>query len=375
MKLTVLEQQEYEKYTREYDFSEYLKNKTILITGSKGIIGSGLIRWILLENEKRGNNTHIIASSRNPERVPEYIDERDNISFCKFGEENQITEKIDYIIHTAAPTSNKVFKEQPVESLRTIIDGAEMVLDLAKRQEKCSVIYLSSEEAYGTPTATEPVKESFVGAIDSLNVRNCYPLGKKASELLCKAYFEEYGLNVKIIRPTVILGLYQPYDSVKVEAEILRCIMENKNLYMKSNGMTRKCVIYTMDALSAVLTVLFKGEAGEAYNATNPDTYETVKDRAYKAFEKFNPNVTIEFAEQDTSMASGYLPQRALQEDITKINALGWQPLASMDDIYEIDLKRFSNRRDKHGREQKEWNSRPASHDILPGDSDFPYIP
>lgn len=344
MKLNAQENEEFKKYLKEYDFSDYLKDKTVLITGSKGIIGSGLIRWILSENQEHETNTHIIASSRNPAKVPDYIEEGDNISFCKFGEEDQIQDHIDYIIHTAAPTSNKIFKEQPVESLRAIIDGAELILELAKRQKDCSVIYLSSEEAYGTPTESHPVPETFIGAIDSLNVRNCYPMGKKASELLCKAYFEEYGLNVKIIRPTVILGLYQPYDSVKVEAEILRCIMENKNLYMKSNGMTKKCVIYTMDALSAVLTVLFKGKAGEAYNATNPDTYETVKDRAYKAFAKFNPNVTIDFAEQDTSMAAGYLPQRALQEDITKISELGWRPLASMDDIYEIDLKRFSGK-------------------------------
>lgn len=341
MKLTELEMQAYEVYIKEYDFSEYLKDKTVLITGAKGIIGSGLIRWILFANEKYGTNTRIIASSRNPNRVPDFIGTDDQISFCRFGEEDRIGEQIDYIIHTAAPTSNKVFTEQPVESMRSIIDGAETILELARRQEKCSVIYLSSEEAYGTPNAAEPVKESFVGAIDSLNIRNCYPLGKKASELLCRAYFEEYGLDVKIIRPTVILGLYQPYDSVKVEAEIMRCIMEDKNLYMKSDGMTKKCVIYTMDALSAVLTVLFKGEAGEAYNATNPETYETVKDRAYKAFAKFNPNVTIEFAKQDMSIASGYLPQRALQEDISKISELGWRPLASMDDIYEIDIKRF----------------------------------
>ncbi len=344
MKLTLLEQQAYETYTGKFDFSKNLQNKTFLITGSKGIVGSGLIRWILFENKKRGTNTHIIASSRNPETKPAFIEDSDSVSFCKFGDEGSISKKIDYIIHTAAPTSNKVFKEQPVETFRTIVDGTETILELARKQDKCSIIYLSSEEAYGTPTVSEPVKESFVGAIDSLNVRNCYPLGKKASELLCKAYYDEYGLDVKIIRPTVILGLYQPYDSVKVEAEILRCIVENKNLYMKSNGMTRKCVIYTMDALSAVLTVLFKGSAGDVYNATNPETYETVKERAYKAFAKFNPNVTIEFAEQDFSVASGYLPQRALQEDISKIRELGWKPLAGMDDIYEIDIKRFSDK-------------------------------
>lgn len=342
MKLSKLELQEYEKYTKKFDFFEYLKNKTILITGSKGIVGSGLIRWILFENKRKNTNTHIIASSRNPEIIPEYIEKDDNITFCKFGEEGNIQEDVDFIIHTAAPTSNKVFKEQPVESLKSIIDGTETILDFAKKQKKCSVIYLSSEEAYGTPNNSEPVKETFVGAIDSMNVRNCYPLGKKASELLCRAYYEEYGLNVTIIRPTVILGLYQPYDSVKVEAEILRCIMENKNLYMKSNGMTKKCVIYTMDALSAVFTVLFKGKAGEAYNATNPDTYDTVKDRAYKAFARFNQKLTIDFAEQDTSVSFGYLPQRALQEDISKISQLGWKPQADMEYIYDIDLKRFN---------------------------------
>jgi nucleoside-diphosphate-sugar epimerase len=341
MILNMIEENMYANYTDQFDFSEYLEDKTILITGSKGIIGSGLIRWILYENTRRGNNTHIIASSRKPEVVPDYIEDGDNVSFCKFGEELKIQEKIDYIIHTAAPTSNKVFKEQPVESLRAIIDGAEIIMELAKKQKKCSVIYISSEEVYGTPNAIESVKESFVGAIDSLNVRNCYPLGKKASELLCKSYFDEYGLDVKVIRPTVIFGLHQPYDSVKVEAEILRCIIENKNLYMKSNGMTKKCVIYTMDALSAIFTVLFKGQSGEVYNATNPDTYDTVKNRAYKAFARFNANVTIEFAEQDTSIASGYLPQRALKEDIAKIRKLGWTPLMDINDIYEIEIQRF----------------------------------
>ena len=344
MILTSLETEIYEKYAAEYDFSRFLKDKTVLITGSRGIIGSGLIRWILLENEKHCNNTRIIASTREPEKRPAFIDSSDNIAFCRFGEEDQITGRIDYIVHAAAPTSNKVFKAEPVESLTSIFDGTRKILELAKQQGPCSVLYISSEEAYGTPNETSPITESFVGAVDSLNTRSCYPLGKKAAELLCRSYYEEYRVNVKIIRPTVILGLYQPYDSVKVEAEILRCIMENKNLYMKSNGMTKKCVIFTMDAISAILTVLFKGIAGEAYNATNPDTYDTVKDRAYKAFARYNPNVTIEFAEQDVSKAAGYLPQRAFIEDVSKITALGWKPIASMEDIYDIDLARFSGK-------------------------------
>lgn len=342
MRLSELEQAEYKRYTSKYDFSQFLKNKTVLITGSNGIVGSGLARWLIYENDRKGNNTKIILSSRSPEKIPIYIEEKDNVAFCKFGEEKALKENIDYIIHTASPTSNKVFKNTPVESLCVIIDGTRSVLEYAKNHKECSVIYLSSEEVYGTPILLEPVNESYVGAIDSLSIRNCYPLGKKTAELLCRAYYEEYGVNVKIIRPTVIVGLFQPYDSVKIECEILRCIVENKDLFLKSSGLTKKSVIYTLDAISAVLTVLFKGEPGQAYNATDPETYTTVRNRAESLFNKFQPDLSVFIPEEDTSLAKGYLPQRAFLEDISNIKKLGWKPITPFEVLIKNDIKRLS---------------------------------
>lgn len=342
MKLTDIEEREISKYVKLFDFSESLKDKTLLVTGSKGIVGSGIIKWILYENEYKNLNCRIIASTRDVTLKPSYVEDTDNITYVSFGKELEECAgmQIDYVVHSAAPTSNKVFKSQPVESLHVIVDGTERMLQLS-RQHNAKMIYLSSEEAYGTPNEEESIKEDFVGAVNSLTTRSCYPLGKKVAELLCRSYFEEYGVDVCIIRPTVILGLWQEYDSVKVEAEILRCIIENKNLYMMSDGSTKKCVIYSLDAVSAVLLVLTKGQAGEAYNATNPYTFCSVKDRAYAAFKEFNPNVTINFAPVDNSQQSGYLPKRSLCENITKIKSLGWKPYADMTYIYKIDYERF----------------------------------
>ena len=259
MKLTDIEEREISKYVKLFDFSESLKDRTLLVTGSKGIVGSGIVKWILYENEHNNLNCRIIASTRDVTRKPSYIEDTDNITYVTFGKELEecADMQIDYVVHSAAPTSNKVFKSQPVESLHVIVDGTEQMLQLS-RQHNAKMIYLSSEEAYGTPDAEKPIKEDFVGAINSLSTRSCYPLGKKVAELLCRSYYEEYGVDVCIIRPTVILGLWQEYDSVKVEAEILRCIIENKNLYMMSDGSTKKCVIYSLDAVSAVLLVLTK---------------------------------------------------------------------------------------------------------------------
>ena len=301
------------------------------------------MKWLLYENQYHNCNAHIIASTRDQKNTPDYIESKDNVQFCMFGNEaiDCEEEHIDYIIHAAAPTSNKVFVSNPVESMSVIIDGTKRMLELAK-DKGSSMIYISSEEVYGTPNEETPISEDYVGAINSLSIRSCYPLGKKAAELLCKSYSEEYDVNVCIIRPTVILGLWQPYDSVKVEAEILRCILENKNLVMKSDGSTKKSVVYSLDVISALFMVLFYGKSGEAYNVTNPKTFRSVKNTAESMFQKFNNQASIEF-DIDPNSKTAYLPKRMLNEDIQKCSDLGWKPLADLEYIYNIDINRFQN--------------------------------
>lgn len=343
MKYTKIEYEELLNYIKDNDFDRYLKNKSILITGSKGLVGTSLIKWLLLQNEIKDTNTHIIASTRNPNDIPEYIENKDNIEYWEYGKELDLTQKIDYIVHAASPTGNKYHMQHPVETFRTNVDGMEKMIELTQRNEGCALIYLSSEEVYGLPADDSPaMTEDVVGAIDSLNLRNCYPMAKKACEFLCHASAEEYNLNIKIIRPTVIHGLFQRYEEPRVVNELLRCILEDKDLVMKSDGMTKKCMMYSLDAASAIFTVLFKGEKGEAYNASNPETFITVKDLANHLFEKFNPNIKIIFAENEMKVTDGFLPHRTLVQDCSKLIELGWKPKTDLDRIYEIDIERFS---------------------------------
>lgn len=343
MNYSEVEYRELSRYIKDTDYDGFLKDKTVLITGSKGLVGTSLVKWILLQNEIKGTNTLIIGSTRNPLDIPEYIDKTDNIEYCEYGTELNIEKRIDYIIHAASPTGNQYHMQHPVETFRTNVDGMEKMLELTKRNEGCALIYLSSEEVYGLPADDSPaMTEDMVGAIDSLNLRNCYPLGKKASEFLCHASAMEYGMDVKIIRPTVIHGLFQRYEEPRVANELLRCILENKDLIMKSDGLTKKCMMYSLDAISAIFTVLFKGTKGEAYNASNPDTFITVKDLANYLFETFNPKIKVVFAQDQAKKSDGLLPHRTLVQDITKLKNLGWEPKTDLKRIYEIDIERFS---------------------------------
>ena len=86
----------------------------------------------------------------------------------------------------------------------------------------------------------------------------------------------------------MIHGLFQRYEEPRVVNELLRCLVENKDFIMKSDGLTKKCMMYSLDAISAIFTVLFKGKKGEAYNASNPETFITVRDLAQHLVETFN---------------------------------------------------------------------------------------
>lgn len=345
MKLSPIEKSELERYLGYYDFSGYIQNKTFLITGSKGLCGTGIIKWLLLENFLHGTNAKIIASTRNPQDIPAYIEPCDNVVFCEFGKEAEACKgiHIDYIIHMACPTQRSFLRSNPVETLCIIVETTKNALDIASKNSDSAMVYLSSEEIYGITDLSSPVSEGYIGAIDSLDVRSCYPLGKKAAELLCHSHCVEYGTDVKIVRFPTIQGLLQKYGEEHITSEVLRCVIENKNLIMKSDGSTKKCLIYSLDAISAIFSVLFCGAKGETYNASNPETFMTVKEMAARLFTEFSPRAGVIFSETDCSVSEGYLPRRSLVQDISKIQRLGWAPKTGLEQIYEIDIQRFAN--------------------------------
>lgn len=345
MRLSLLERREFTYYLERFDFLEYIQNKTFLVTGAGGMTGIGIIKWLLLENEIHNANVRIYASTRKPEKMPDYFEEEDAVTYCAFGTEGSALSNIsfDYIIHGAAPTGRDFFVAKPVETFKVIVDATANLLELARRNKSCRFIYLSSMDVYGTINEELPITEMHVSPIDSLNIRNGYPLGKKGGEFLCRAYWQEYGVDALIIRPASIQGLLQPYQETRVINEILRCILEKKDLVLKSDGSVKKCFLYSLDAIAAIFTVLFEGVGGEAYNATNPETFMSLRELAQHLFDRFCPEIMIR-CNVETTDTTAFLPTFSFAQDNTKLNNLGWKPIRALDDIYAIDIERFSVR-------------------------------
>ena len=145
---------------------EKLKNKTILITGATGLIGSAVIRMLDQMNHEKGLNAKIIALVRNKERgnkMLETLSEPQQVSLVLGTVEElpQLPMEIHYVIHGASQTASRSFVDRAVETLKTALEGTIKLLELAN--ELASV---SGKKQYGY--LRKPLKNMVDSIVDEL---------------------------------------------------------------------------------------------------------------------------------------------------------------------------------------------------------------
>lgn len=316
---------------------EKLHKKTVFVTGATGLIGYTLVSGLTYASREHGLDLKIIALVRNLQKAQEkysaQLQSGNELSFVVGTVEQlpDISEKIDYVVHGASQTASRAFVEQPVETLCTAINGTQNVLELARQRHVQGMVYLSSMEVYGQPLKGHAVKEEEIGTFSPANVRNCYPLGKLACESLCSAYAHEYELPVKIIRLTQTFGPGIKQDETRIFGEFARCIMEKKNVVLKTKGETERCYLYTIDAATAILQVMLCGQKGEAYTAANKSTYCSIFQMAQMVAEIGKVSVAYEL--QDVEKM-GYAPTLYMKLDTSKLENLGWEPTVNLKNMY-----------------------------------------
>lgn len=309
---------------------EQLSNKTILITGATGLIGSTLVNGLLYANRKKHLNLTVLALVRDEFRAKEkfsaQIDNATDLQFVLGTVENlpEIECKIDYIIHGASQTASKAFVEQPVETIVTAISGTHNLLELAKKKSVQGFVYLSSMEVYGHPERGHKVTERDIGCMTPLDVRNSYPISKQQCESLCCAYASEYKLPVMIARLTQTFGPGVHYNDNRVFAYFGRCVKEKQDIVLKTKGETERSYLYTADAATAILTVLLKGESSAAYNMANEATYCSIAEMAQMIAKKNGIGVRFEI---QSETENGYPATIYMDLDTSKLKALGWLPV------------------------------------------------
>ncbi|XP_017285533.1 dTDP-D-glucose 4,6-dehydratase isoform X3 [Kryptolebias marmoratus] len=239
-------------------------NRTVLVTGGSGFIGSHLVCSLVSSHpDWRIINLDNLDYCHSP-RSLESIENRNNYTFirgdvCNSRLVNHIfsTENIDAVFHLAAKTHVESSFESSSSFQRVNVDGTRVLLDAAHcaRRRPQRFIYVSSDEVYGGSRG-EVFDES-----SPLRPTNPYAVTKAAAEHLVRSYWDKYQEQQHLRAPAI----HGEGDSQVSHPPAEEQEMVSLHTIQGTLPVSRH-FLFVSDAVNAFLLVLERGAVGETYN-------------------------------------------------------------------------------------------------------------
>jgi len=242
-----------------------LKNKTVLVTGGAGFVGSNLIEKLLECGSSvicfDDLSTGSIDNVNSFKKIKKF-------HFVK-GDVNKLADlkkvfsgnKIDYVFHYAARVGVLRTIENPLEVLEDV-QGIKNILELSHKNGVKKVVFSSSSEVYGEPVEI-PEKED-----GHLNPKLPYAVVKLIGENYLKAFYTTHGLKVCSLRFFNVYGPRQdssPYGFVT--GVFIQQALGKKPLTVLGDGTQTRDFVYIDDNIEASLSALLSDKTdGEVIN-------------------------------------------------------------------------------------------------------------
>lgn len=312
------------------DFS-VLKNRTVLITGATGLIGSSFVNLLM---SLKIYGLQVFTAGRNINRAEKLFSKyKDDIHFhfLQFDVSKPLDFDIDFdfIVDSSGASSPALYATKPVEVMESNILGVKNLLDYGKEHNLKKFVYVSSGEVYGEGDG-KVFTEDYSGYVNPLNPRSCYPMAKRASETLCVSYEKEYGIEVSIARPCHVYGPNFTESDNRVYAQFIRNALNSEDIVLKSKGEQFRSWIYVDDCASALLFILLSGENCEAYNIANSESNLKIRELAEIVAKEAGRKVVFDIPSDGTG--GNTTPITKAVFSTAKLNSLGWKAQVGIGD-------------------------------------------
>jgi UDP-glucuronate decarboxylase len=272
---------------------ESFDGKNVLVTGGAGFLGSWICdvltmsgsRIVCLDNLSTGvfDNVEHLKGTKSFEF--------EKVDTCEYAGRK----KFDFIFHMASRPAPEDYQKHPVETAQANSLGTQQVLEMARKYD-ARVFYASSSEVYGDPEVF-PTPESYVGRVDPLGPRSCYEEGKRFGESYCKAYSDEYGVEVRIGR---IFNSYGPRLRAegfygRVVSRFLLQAFSGDDVTVFGDGTQTRSFCYVADTIIGLLRLVVKaGLSGQAVNIGSTEETNII-DLAHKIIHISDSKSQVEF--------------------------------------------------------------------------------
>lgn len=230
--------------------------KTYLVTGGAGFIGSHLVKKLLslnhkvicMDNEFRGSFKNLDVKSKNLQI------KRGDVR--KLSDWPKPTKKIDGVFHLAAINGTKNFYKIPDVVLDVNVKGTINAVEYVQKYKIPYLSFASSSETYGIPQIF-PTSESTMLTVPNLdNPRWSYGASKIIGEVYCVNYAKQFNFKCSIIRYN---NVYGPKDEMgHVIPDLISKIIKNQKFIVEGTGNETRSFCFIDDAIDATLLILEK---------------------------------------------------------------------------------------------------------------------
>lgn len=324
-----------------------LDGKTIFITGATGLIGYYLVSALMYKMLKTDIRIQILVLVRDMDKAMSMFAEQlkqlpGQLEFISGSLESlpNISEQIDYIIHAGGPTISRFFVEKPVETLGSMGIASWRVLELARRKKCMGMVYLSSMEVYGRRKSESPISETESQVLNALNLRDNYPISKCFVENACLSFYQEYKVPVNVVRLSQTIGtigMKSIPENRKIVEEIIDCILEERDIILKTKGTSKRTYIYVSDAVTAILMVLCGDQFGQIYNVAARNSFCSIWELAMMATKKYGFGKSHVLIQE--SNTAKYPPANNWNLSTELLNGVGWYSSVELQDMIGRTLR------------------------------------
>lgn len=305
-----------------------------LVTGGAGFIGSHLTESLI----ERGHEALILddfSTGRN-ENIAHLGDSPRLKVICADVTEERITREcvaeVDRVFHLASAVGVQLIIDEPVKTIKTIVEGTSVVLSACARYRR-PVLVTSTSEVYGKSNTT-PFSETDDSVIGPPMFRRwSYAAAKSLDEFMTLAHVHHSGLPATLVRLFNTVGPRQTGQYGMVIPRFVKQALLGEPIVVYGDGRQTRCFCHVRDAVWALGQLMETPKAqGELFNVGSDheisinELAETVRRVTHSKSEIHH----ISYAE---AYESGFEDMTRRVPNLAKIGELiGYRPRHNLED-------------------------------------------
>ena len=294
----------------------------ILITGGAGFLGVHLTKKLLEEENKVLVIDNFCTGSR---RNLLQLLPHPNLNIKYHDVTKPIDVKVDQIYNLACPASPVQYQADPIQTTKTIVQGAINVLDLA-RKEHCPILQASTSEVYGDPEV-HPQSEQYLGRVNPIGIRSCYDEGKRCAESLFFDYHRQYSVNIKVARIFNTYGPGMDISDGRVVSNFIIQALQGNDITVNGDGQQTRSFCFVSDLILGLTKLMeTKSNLVGPINIGNPVEH-TILELAEQILRLTYSRSKIVFKKLPLDDPKQRCPDITLAQ-----KNIGWQPKTDLED-------------------------------------------